>query len=158
MLNKLSKLRESREEGFALVELLVVVIVIGVLSAIAVPLYQKQQQAAIASVVKADVRSTVTAVRTYLIRNPDATTDELQVAKIGTGNTSPINIPNTEVVPVVSSPATTVIVSGDWRTFVVYAHSSEMPFGSGLYMYDSRTGKFGSSETSLYIERGGSGY
>lgn len=52
--------RRSRDDGFTLVELLVVIIVLGILPAIAVPLYLHHQKAARKAAVNAEINALAT--------------------------------------------------------------------------------------------------
>jgi prepilin-type N-terminal cleavage/methylation domain-containing protein len=66
MLARIRKAQEENEGGFTLIELLVVMIIIGILAAIAIPVFLSQKDKAKQSSVKADVHTLATDIETAL--------------------------------------------------------------------------------------------
>jgi len=59
------------DKGFTLVELLVVIVIIGILVAIAVPIFLNQREAAQKRAVESDVRNAIPVMETYYAENGD---------------------------------------------------------------------------------------
>jgi len=67
MLARIRKAQEESEGGFTLIELLVVMIIIGILAAIAIPVFLNQRKKAQDSAAKADVTTLGKEIATYFV-------------------------------------------------------------------------------------------
>ena len=67
MLARIRKAQEENEGGFTLIELLVVMIIIGILAAIAIPVFLNQRKKAQDSAAKADISTIGKEVATYYV-------------------------------------------------------------------------------------------
>jgi len=71
MLQKLTKKRNQK--GFTLVELLIVIAIIGILAAIAIPQFQSYRVRAYNTAANADIKNVYTAAQAYFSDNPTGT-------------------------------------------------------------------------------------
>ena len=79
--------RIKKEEGFTLVELLIVVAIIAILAAIAIPQFSKYRTRAFVTELNSDLKNAYTASQAYLTDNPSETVDS--VAKLAEGGYNP---------------------------------------------------------------------
>jgi type IV pilus assembly protein PilA len=74
MIKQLMEARD-KEEGLTLIELLVVIIIIGILAAIAIPVFLNQRNKGFDSAVRSDLRNSATAQETWLTDNAGYTNE-----------------------------------------------------------------------------------
>jgi type IV pilus assembly protein PilA len=138
MYDKLRKIREERAEGdrgFTLIELLVVVVIIGILIAIAIPLYLNYQRGAKDKSAQSDLRAAVTAYQQCYTDNNNAYPVEAGVAHAASyaldcnGTSEQVNL----------SSGTTLTVTSDAASFSIVASNSGGHSGK-TFTYNSATG------------------
>lgn len=77
---KIIRRGSSKSSGFSLIELLIVLLIIGIISAIAIPRFTESQVPAYDATAKADIKNAITAIEMYNITNGayPATATELE--------------------------------------------------------------------------------
>jgi type IV pilus assembly protein PilA len=75
----------SNRKGFTLIELLIVVVIIGILAAIAIPKFANTKEKAVVASMKSDLRNLVTAQEAFFSDNQDYAGDIAATQKNGVG-------------------------------------------------------------------------
>lgn len=87
MLARIRKAQEERDGGFTLIELLVVIIIIGILAAIAIPVFLNQRKKATESSMKSDLRTAANEMETVYTDTNVYPGTTPAAAEASTGNT-----------------------------------------------------------------------
>ena len=87
--------RHKRRRGFTLIELLIVVVIIGILAAIAIPKFSNTKQKAYIAAMKSDLRNLVTAEESFFVDSTTYTTYDTTKIKFkpSTGVGTPVIVP-----------------------------------------------------------------
>ncbi len=75
----LQKLTKKNEKGFTLIELMIVIAIIGILAAIAIPNFISYRRRSYNSAANSDVKNAYTSAQAYFIDNPTGTVDSVPV-------------------------------------------------------------------------------
>ncbi len=129
--------RKKGEKGFTLVELLVVVIIIGILAAVAVPIYLNQRKSAWRSSVESDVKNASLALETLSTENNGKIPDGVYKNGYPAGKQK---LGDTDQYITISKDNTIDIAKGtETNTYVITGHNTNLG-DSEKCTYDSSTG------------------
>jgi type IV pilus assembly protein PilA len=136
MLNRMNRLREERAEGdkgFTLIELLVVVVIIGILIAIAIPLYLNYKKGANDKAAQSDLRGAISALEQCNADNNNYPTGPAVLSGTLTGCSATVNV----------SSGTTLDYYTNGSTYTLVGTNSDGNVtggGNGWYCYASQAG------------------
>ena len=124
MLTRIMKSQDDREKGFTLIELLVVVAIIGILAAIAIPVFLSQRNSARDASVKSDINGVAKVMETLYV---ETNTYPANTAALLAGN--PQISPGNAIVVTVTGGTTYTIAGCNGDADVTYTYDSA---GGGL--------------------------
>jgi type IV pilus assembly protein PilA len=132
MIARIHKSLEKKDKGFTLIELLVVIIIIGILAAIAIPVFLNQRKKAVDAGIKSDLRSIANELESYYVDNqayPASISIAAPKITVGTGGGT----------VTMSNDNTTFVYSDNTDSYTVTGQNSTAGTGT-LYTYDSANG------------------
>ena len=126
-------------KGFTLIELLIVVVIIGILAAIAIPKFANTKSKAYVTAMKSDLRNLVTAEEAFFSDSTYYVDANTLVAKNSYKNSSGVGVPNVTPGP------------GYWSATVTHSQLSGATCGIGVNTTNPIISAAGDGEPSCYV-------
>jgi type IV pilus assembly protein PilA len=153
MLTRIRKSMEEKDRGFTLIELLVVMIIIGILAAIAIPVFLNQRKKAVDSSIKSDLRTIASEMETYYTDNqsyilPTQAAAADSPVVIGTTNVR-ISSGNTFAFKLLLDATTPTTTAASATGFCVTGKNAKASDTTNGFIYNSLTGGLKTGSTSV---------
>jgi len=141
--------KENGEKGFTLIELLVVVIIIGILAAVAIPVFLNMRQGAWKSSVESDITNAALAIETLTTQNNGgvptgwATTGYTANTSFTVGTTGAIAVvtdPADATATITISDGNTLVIANDGDGYTITGSNANINGGGDTLVYNSNTG------------------